>query len=97
MLSARGGVLPERTTQHRCWVRTAASYRVCARLLRVSISWERKPLTAGFPSRKGCGGVFARVSTFEGPREQVDELVHAAVEKALPQLKRFAGFKGAWP
>ncbi len=38
--------------------------------------------------------MFARVSTFEGPPEQVDELVHTAVEKVLPQLKRFAGFNG---
>jgi heme-degrading monooxygenase HmoA len=39
--------------------------------------------------------VFARVSTFEGPPEQVDELVHTALEKVLPQLKRYDGFKGA--
>jgi heme-degrading monooxygenase HmoA len=38
--------------------------------------------------------VFARVSTFEGPPERVDELVHTAVEKVLPQLKRFSGFNG---
>jgi heme-degrading monooxygenase HmoA len=39
--------------------------------------------------------VFARVSTFEGSPEQVDELVHTAVEKVLPQLKRYDGFNGA--
>ncbi len=38
--------------------------------------------------------MFARVSTFEGPPERVDELVHTAVEKILPQLKRFSGFNG---
>jgi len=35
------------------------------------------------------------MSTFEGSPEQVDELVHAAVEKVLPQLKRLEGFNGA--
>jgi heme-degrading monooxygenase HmoA len=39
--------------------------------------------------------VFARVSTFEGRPEQVDELVHTALEKVLPQLKRYDGFNGA--
>ena len=38
--------------------------------------------------------MFARVSTFEGPPERVDELVHTAVEKVLPQLRRFSGFNG---
>ncbi len=40
------------------------------------------------------GGVFARVSTFEGRPEQVDELVNTALEKVLPQLKRYDGFDG---
>jgi heme-degrading monooxygenase HmoA len=39
--------------------------------------------------------VFARVSRFEGRPEQVDELVHTALEKVLPQLERYDGFKGA--
>ncbi len=39
--------------------------------------------------------MFARVSTFEGLPEQVDELVHTALEKVLPQLKRYDGFNGA--
>ena len=39
--------------------------------------------------------MFARVSTFEGLPEQVDELVHIALEKVLPQLKRYDGFNGA--
>ena len=39
--------------------------------------------------------MFARVSTFEGRPEQVDELVHTALEKVLPQLKRYEGFNGA--
>ena len=39
--------------------------------------------------------MFARVSTFEGRPEQVDELVHTALEKVLPQLKRYGGFDGA--
>ncbi len=38
--------------------------------------------------------MFARVSTFEGPLEQVDELVDTVVEKVLPQLKRLGGFNG---
>jgi heme-degrading monooxygenase HmoA len=40
-------------------------------------------------------GVFARVSTFEGHPERVDELVRAATEKVLPQLRRLDGFNGA--
>ncbi len=39
--------------------------------------------------------MFARVSTFEGRPEQVDELVQTALEKVLPQLKRYDGFDGA--
>ena len=39
--------------------------------------------------------MFARVSTFEGRPEQADELVHTALEKVLPQLKRYDGFNGA--
>jgi heme-degrading monooxygenase HmoA len=39
--------------------------------------------------------VFARITKFEGPPERVDELVHAALEKVLPQLRRFDGFNGA--
>ena len=41
--------------------------------------------------------MFARVSTFEGRPEQVDELVHTALEKILPQLKQYGGFDGPWP
>ncbi len=40
-------------------------------------------------------GVFARVSTFEGSPEKVDDLVRAALEKVLPQLRRLDGFNGA--
>ncbi len=39
--------------------------------------------------------MFARVSTFEGSPEGVDDLVHAALEKVLPQLRRLDGFYGA--
>ena len=39
--------------------------------------------------------MFARVSWFEGRPEQADELVDTALEKVLPQLKRYDGFNGA--
>ena len=38
--------------------------------------------------------MYARVSTFEGSPERVDDLVHAIVEKVLPQLRRLDGFSG---
>ncbi len=39
--------------------------------------------------------MFARVSTFDGRPVQADELVHTALEKVLPQLKRYDRFNGA--
>jgi heme-degrading monooxygenase HmoA len=39
--------------------------------------------------------VFARITRFEGPPEQVDELRSAIVEHALPAARRLDGFAGA--
>ena len=39
--------------------------------------------------------MFARVTTFEGSPEQVDELRNAVVEQALPAARRLDGFNGA--
>jgi heme-degrading monooxygenase HmoA len=39
--------------------------------------------------------VFARITRFEGPPEQVDELHHAVVERTLPAVRRLDGFAGA--
>ena len=38
--------------------------------------------------------MFARVTTFEGPREHVDEFRHAVVEHMLPALRRLEGYHG---
>jgi len=38
--------------------------------------------------------VFARVTTFEGPPEHVDEFRHAVVEHMLPALRRLEGYQG---
>ena len=38
--------------------------------------------------------MFARVTTFEGPREHVDEFRHALVEYMLPALRRLKGYQG---
>lgn len=38
--------------------------------------------------------MFARVSTFEGTPEQVDELTRYAAERVLPALKELDGFNG---
>ncbi len=38
--------------------------------------------------------MFARVSTFDGRPERADELVDTALEKVLPQLKRYDGYDG---
>ena len=46
-------------------------------------------------SQREGGGMFARVSTFDGRPEQVDVLVHTALEMVLAQLKRYEGFNGA--
>jgi hypothetical protein len=39
--------------------------------------------------------VFARITRFEGPPVQVDELRSAVVERALPAVRRLDGFAGA--
>jgi heme-degrading monooxygenase HmoA len=39
--------------------------------------------------------VFARITRFEGPSGQVDELRSAVVERALPAARRLDGFAGA--
>jgi hypothetical protein len=38
--------------------------------------------------------VFARVSWFEGRPEQANELGDTALERVLPQLKRYDGYDG---
>jgi heme-degrading monooxygenase HmoA len=38
--------------------------------------------------------MFARVTTFEGPREHVDDLRHAVVQHMLPALRRLEGYQG---
>jgi hypothetical protein len=44
---------------------------------------------------KGRRGIFARLVTIGGSREQLDELVRIGTEKVLPQLKRLDGFEGS--
>jgi heme-degrading monooxygenase HmoA len=39
--------------------------------------------------------VFARITRFEGPPGQVDELRSAIVERTLPAVRRLDGFAGA--
>jgi heme-degrading monooxygenase HmoA len=43
---------------------------------------------------KGDKGVFARMFTIEGRREQFDGFAHAGEEKVLPALRRLDGFDG---
>jgi heme-degrading monooxygenase HmoA len=38
--------------------------------------------------------MFARVTTFEGPPEHVDDFRHALVEHMLPALRRLGGYQG---
>jgi hypothetical protein len=38
--------------------------------------------------------MFARVSSFEGPPEHVDDFHHALVEHMLPALRRLKGYQG---
>jgi heme-degrading monooxygenase HmoA len=40
------------------------------------------------------GGVFARITTFEGRPERVTEFRHAMEEHVLPALRRLPGFQG---
>jgi heme-degrading monooxygenase HmoA len=39
--------------------------------------------------------MFARLVTFGGRREQLDEFARIGTEKVLPQLKQLDGFKGS--
>jgi heme-degrading monooxygenase HmoA len=39
--------------------------------------------------------VFARITRFEGPTEQVDELRSALEERTLPAVRRLDGYAGA--
>lgn len=39
--------------------------------------------------------MFARVTTFQGPPESTEEAIIVTREKALPQARQIAGFKGA--
>jgi heme-degrading monooxygenase HmoA len=39
-------------------------------------------------------GMHARVSTFEGPSEKVDELSRIATERVVPSLKQMDGYRG---
>jgi hypothetical protein len=45
---------------------------------------------------KGDGEMFARVSTYEGRPEQLDEMHHEGIEDVLPALEMQDGFSGAW-
>ena len=38
--------------------------------------------------------MFARVTTFEGPPEHVDDFRHALVEHMLPAVRRLEGYQG---
>jgi heme-degrading monooxygenase HmoA len=38
--------------------------------------------------------MFARVTTFEGQREHVDDFRHAVVQHMLPALRRLKGYQG---
>ena len=38
--------------------------------------------------------MYARVNTFEGPPDRIDEAVRNVREQILPQLQRQDGFKG---
>jgi heme-degrading monooxygenase HmoA len=40
--------------------------------------------------------VFARITTYEGRPERVDEFRRATVEHVLPALKRLPGFRGVF-
>jgi heme-degrading monooxygenase HmoA len=46
-------------------------------------------------SEKGDGGVFARITKFEGSPERLDDLRYAVVERAMPAVRRLDGFAGA--
>jgi heme-degrading monooxygenase HmoA len=39
-------------------------------------------------------GMHARVGTFEGPSEKVDELSRIATERVVPSLKQMDGYRG---
>jgi hypothetical protein len=43
--------------------------------------------------RKG-GGVFARITTYEGRTERLDEFRQAMVDHVMPALRRLPGFQG---
>src|SRR5919202_681332 len=43
---------------------------------------------------KGAGGMFARVSTYEGRPERLDDMHHEGVEHVLPALEMQDGFSG---
>lgn len=40
--------------------------------------------------------LFARVSTLEGPADQIEEGVRASRERVLPEARRLDGFKGVF-
>jgi heme-degrading monooxygenase HmoA len=66
---------------------------LCARLLQVSsYGVENVDRSVG---ERGDGGVFARITKFEGSPERLDELRHAVVERTLPAVRRLDGFAGA--
>src|SRR5215212_8103799 len=45
-------------------------------------------------AEKGDGEMFARVSTYEGRPEQLDEMHHEGLEHVLPALEMQDGFSG---
>jgi len=55
---------------------------------------ERGGVIPHAPGEKGDGEMFARVSTYEGRPEQLDEMHHEGVEHVLPALEMQDGYSG---
>jgi heme-degrading monooxygenase HmoA len=50
----------------------------------------------GWGEGKGGKVVFARVSTFTGTSDQVDEAIRQAREDVMPRLEQLDGYRGAY-
>jgi heme-degrading monooxygenase HmoA len=61
---------------------------------RISLKRGERGVLPRAPGEKGDGEMFARVSTYEGRPEQLDEMHHEGVEHVLPALEMQAGFSG---
>jgi heme-degrading monooxygenase HmoA len=55
---------------------------------------ERGGVLSRALGEKGDGEMFARVSTYEGRPEQLDEMHHEGIEHVLPALEMQDGFSG---